>query len=336
MTDRILIVGASWVGDMVMAQPLLARLRAAAPQSPIDVVAPAWVLPIVRRMPEVADLVASPFGHGTLDLRGRWRLARDLARRGYGQAVLLPNSIKSALVPWLAGIPRRTGFLGEHRHGLVNDVRRFDPVAVPRLVDRFLLLGDGPAVEPLPQLVCDPSSRDALLTRLGVDLARPVACLCPGAEYGPAKRWPVRHFGELVRRSSTRPASPCGSWDPRRTPPSRTRSAQRPVVPATCSRGAPISAKPRTSSPCARVVVSNDSGLMHVAAAVGRPVVALFGSSSPDYTPPLSPLARIVRNPVPCSPCFQRVCPLGHFACLEELPVGRVLDQTLSAAGVPA
>ncbi len=335
MNDRILIVGASWVGDMVMAQPLLARLRAAAPQSPIDVLAPAWVLPIVRRMPEVADLVASPFGHGTLDLRGRWRLARDLARRGYGQAVLLPNSIKSALVPWLAGIPRRTGFLGEHRHGLVNDVRRFDPVAVPRLVDRFLLLGDGPAVEPLPQLVCDPSSRDALLTRLGVDLARPVACLCPGAEYGPAKRWPVRHFGELVRRLD---AAGFAVW-------LMGSAKDAPVADEirAAAGGAGHVLAGRTDLgeaadllACARVVVSNDSGLMHVAAAVGRPVVALFGSSSPDYTPPLSPLARIVRNPVPCSPCFQRVCPLGHFACLEELPVGRVLDQTLSAAGVPA
>lgn len=334
MTDRILVVGASWVGDMVMAQPLLARLRAAAPQSPIDVLAPAWVLPIVRRMPEVAELVASPFAHGELDLRGRWRLARDLARRGYGRAVLLPNSIKSALVPWLARIPRRTGFLGEHRHGLVNDIRHFDPQTVPRLVDRFLLLGEGPVVEALPRLACDPATRDALLARLGVDLDRPVACLCPGAEYGPAKRWPVRHFAELVRRLDTTGFAVWLLGSAKDAPVANE-------IRAAGGAGHVLAGRTDLGEAadllaCARVVVSNDSGLMHVAAAVGRPVVALFGSSSPDYTPPLSPRARIVRNPVPCSPCFERVCPLGHFACLEELPVERVLDATLSAARDPA
>lgn len=332
MTDRILVVGPSWVGDMVMAQPMIARLQANG--STVDVFAPGWVLPIVRRMPGIAEAIDSPFAHGELALGRRWRTARSLGARGYRQAVVLPNSLKSALVPWFAGIPRRTGFLGEQRRGLLNDIRQFDAATVPRLVDRFLLLGDGPVVPPLPHLESATNGRDALTARLGITLDRPVACLCPGAEYGPAKRWPVRHFAALARRLRERGFAVwlLGS------------AKDAPVAEAIheASDGAGENLAGRTDLgdaadllACAAVVVSNDSGLMHVAAAVGSPVVALFGSSSPDYTPPLSPVARIVRHPVPCSPCFRRECPLGHFACMEDLSVESVLAETLAAAGNP-
>jgi heptosyltransferase-2 len=248
--------------------------------------------------------------------------------------VVLPNSLKSALVPWLAGIPRRTGFLGEQRRGLLNDIRQFDAARVPRLVDRFLMLGDGPPVPSLPHLQGATNAGDALASRLGITLDRPVACLCPGAEYGPAKRWPVRHFAALARRLRDRGFAVwlLGS------------AKDAPVAEAIreASEGACDNLAGRTDLgdaadllACAAVVVSNDSGLMHVAAAVGSPVVALFGSSSPDYTPPLSPVARIVRHPVPCSPCFRRECPLGHFACMEDLSVESVLAETLAAAGNP-
>jgi heptosyltransferase II len=329
---RILVIGPSWVGDMVMAQPLIARLQAGSPDAVVDVFAPGWVLPIVRRMPGVAAAIDSPFAHGELALGRRWRTARTLNSRGYRQAVVLPNSIKSALVPWFAGIPRRTGFLGEQRRGLLNDIRRFDPATVPRLVDRFLLLGDGPIVAPMPHLECAGDATEALLTSLGLALDKPVACLCPGAEYGPAKRWPVRHFAALARRLAGHGFAVwlLGS------------AKDAPVADAIrdASGGACTSLAGRTDLgnaadllACAAVVVSNDSGLMHVAAAVGSPVVALFGSSSPDYTPPLSGVARIVRHPVPCSPCFQRECPLGHFACMENLSVESVLAESLAAAG---
>lgn len=332
MTDRILVVGPSWVGDMVMAQPLLARLKAAAPAAPIDVFAPAWVLPIVQRMPEVAEALPNPFAHGQLGLAQRWRTARQLARRGYSRAVVLPNSLKSALIPWFARIPQRTGFLGEHRRGLINDIRRYDATAVPRLVDRFLLLGDGPTVAPRPHLTSASTDREALAARLGLTLDRPVACLCPGAEFGPAKRWPTRHFAALALALRDRGFAVWLLGSAKDAPIAEAIHA--------AAADACVSLAGRTDLgeaadllACATVIVSNDSGLMHVAAALDRPVVALFGSSSPDYTPPLSPEARVVRHAVPCSPCFRRECPLGHFACLEDLTVDVVLTETLAAAG---
>lgn len=332
MTDRILVVGPSWVGDMVMAQPLIARLQASG--AAVDVFAPGWVLPIARRMPGIAEAVDSPFAHGELALGRRWRTAKGLRARGYRQAVVLPNSLKSALVPWLAGIPRRTGFLGEQRRVLLNDIRRFDPIAVPRLVDRFLLLGDGPAVVPIPQLESTSAARHALAARLGIRLDQPIACLCPGAEYGPAKRWPVRHFAALARRLRDHGFA---VWLLGSAKDAVVAHAIREASGSACESlaGRTDLGEAADLLACATVVVSNDSGLMHVAAAVGRPVVALFGSSSPDYTPPLSPVARIVRHPVPCSPCFRRECPLGHFACMEDLSLESVLAETLAAAGNP-
>jgi len=332
VTDRILVIGPSWVGDMVMAQPLIARLQANDPGVSVDVFAPGWVLPIVRRMPGVASAIDSPFAHGELALGKRWRTARSLRRRGYRQAVVLPNSLKSAVVPWFAGIPQRTGFLGEQRRGLLNDIRQFDANTVPRLVDRFLLLGDGPMVAPTPHLESAADARDALSTRLGIGLAGQIACLCPGAEYGPAKRWPIRHFASLARQLRDRGFSVWLLGSAKDAP---VAEAIRDASHAACESlaGRTDLGEAADLLACATVVVSNDSGLMHVAAAVGSPVVALFGSSSPDYTPPLSDVARIVRHPVPCSPCFRRECPLGHFACMEDLSVESVLSETLAAAG---
>ena len=317
---------------MVMAQPLVQALAGADGATPVDVLAPDWVLGLVQRMPGVARTVASPFAHGQLALGARRALGRRLAHEGYVRAVVLPNSFKSALVPWFAGIGRRTGFRGEMRLGLLNDIRSLDRATVPRLVDRFLKLatGEGPTPDPSPRLLSDPDRQTGVRQRLGLVDGAPLACLCPGAEYGPAKRWPEAHFATVADALSQRGLQVCLLGSARDAPVAGAIAglARRPVADL-CGRTSLEDAVDLLAG--ARVAVSNDSGLMHVAAAVGCPVAAVFGSSSPDYTPPLSPRARVLRRGLPCSPCFQRECPLGHLDCLRGLAPERVLEavQTL-------
>lgn len=323
-----LIVAPAWIGDAVLAQPLLERIAARDPAGTIDVLAPPWTLAVFRRMPQVAATLALPFGHGELQLGGRRRFARGLRR--YDRAIVLPNSLKSALVPWFAGIPRRTGYRGEMRYGLLNDMHRLDQAALPRLVERYAALAQprGETLErpvPDPRLAVDAASRAATLRKFGVDTAAPVAVLAPGAEYGPAKRWPARHFAALARAFAERGFRVWLLGSKADAP--VTAEIQR-LCAGLCTDFAG-----RTSldeaidliSHAARVV-TNDSGLMHVAAALDRPMVALFGSSSPAYTPPLSRHARVVSLHLACSPCFARTCPLGHTDCLEKLDPKLVLD----------
>lgn len=325
-----LIVGPSWVGDLVMAQPLVARLHAEAPDRPIDVLAPEWVRGLVARMPGVSECITSPFRHGEFALRARWRLGRELARRAYRQAIVLPNSAKSALVPWFAGIPQRTGFRGEFRFGLLNDIRPLDRVLTPRLVDRFAQLAGAGARAPAPVLTSSAEQQRDTLRALDLTRDRPIACLCPGAEYGPAKRWPEAHFAATARDLHSKGFAVWLLGSPK----------DRPVAETIAAAAGPeaLVLAGRTSLEqvvdllaMADLVISNDSGLMHIAAALDRPQIALYGSSSPEYTPPLSRRSRIVRHPVPCSPCFARQCPLGHLRCLRDLTPERVMAEVQSA-----
>ncbi len=320
---RTLIVAPSWIGDAVLSQPLLARLKNQSPDGAIDVLAPAWVLPVYRHMPEVADTIDSPFRHGELALGARWRLARQLAARGYRRCFVLPNSFKSALLPWFARIPERIGYVGELRQPLLSDARRLDRVALPLMVERFAWLSqprEAPLARPLPapRLIADAGARDAMLARLGLERPARLACFCPGAEYGPAKRWPERYFAELARRLA---AEGYAIW-------LLGSARDRPVADSIAAGsdglarnlcGATTLTDAILTLAGADLVVTNDSGLMHVAAAFDRPMLAIFGSSSPGFTPPLSPAAQVARLDLPCSPCFQRVCPLGHFNCMIRL-----------------
>lgn len=321
------MVAPSWIGDAVLSHPLLARLEEADPGGAIDVLAPPWVLPVYRRMPQVAQAIANPFGHGELRLAERRRFAKALAP--YDRAVVLPNSFKSALIPWHAGIGRRTGYRGEMRVLLLNDRRALDAQALPLIVERYAALAQ-PAGEalrrplPQPRLAVDPGAAQATAARHGLRLDAPVAAFAPGAEYGPAKRWPPRHFAQLARSLAGRGYQVwlLGS----------KKDAEATAAVAGAAPGGCADLAGRTSldeaiellSLAARVV-TNDSGLMHVAAALDRPLAAIFGSSSPAFTPPLSDKARVVSLRLSCSPCFARTCPLGHTNCLEMLPPADVL-----------
>lgn len=323
-----LIIGPSWVGDTVISQSLLKLLIQQNPAAQIDYLAPPWTLPLLARMPEVRRGISNPFGHGALCLGARHALGKSLRDRAYDQALVLPNSWKSALIPWFAGIPLRTGFRGEARWGLLNDVRQLDAAALPQMVQRFaaLALPAGAALPPsLPQptLQSTTAQQQALLARLGLPTDKPAIAFCPGAEYGPAKRWPEVHFSALARLLAARG---CVVW--------LIGSPKDHAVAEAIAQGAAGScinlcgktdiAEAADLLAASQLVVTNDSGLMHVAAAVGRPVIALYGSSSPQFTPPLSADARVLTLNIECSPCFERECPLGHFKCLKDLSPERV------------
>ncbi len=346
--ERILIVAPAWIGDAILSEPLIALVRDPYTTPIVDVLAPTWCAPVFARMRGVGRVVVSPIAHGRLDWRARKRLARELAGNGYTRAIVLPNSWKSALVPWLARIPRRTGYRGEGRYGLLNDVRRLDRKALPRLVDRFAALAVTPGelvpLPPRPVLVPDLANRSAAVRALRLRFDRKTAILCPGAEYGPAKRWPPTHFAELAARLMADGLQVWLVGSP------NDRLAAESVLQAAGESGRQMRDLTGNTDlgtaidllSLATIVVSNDSGLMHAAAAVGVPMVALFGSSSPVYTPPLSGAAQVARIDIACSPCFKRECPLGHFRCMRDLAPRAVYDlaqlvlSTETADGPPA
>jgi heptosyltransferase II len=303
-----------------MAQPLLTRLREKRPDMAIDVLAPPWVAPVLRRMAEVDEVIETRLVHGALQLRERWRLGRSLRARGYSQAIVLPNTWKSALLPFFADIPLRSGYPGESRYGLLNllyrstyRATRGEPMSL-----HYTRLSEAPGTLPAlqlpqPSLQSDRAKAARAAAKFGVPERYTV--FCPGAEFGPAKRWP--YFAQLAHKMDSAVVLLGSAADAE-----------------ACAGIAGINLAGKTTLDeaidliaGAERVVSNDSGLMHVAAALARPQVALFGSSSPEHTPPQSSAARVLWLKIECSPCFQRTCPLGHFRCMRDLSAERVLDE---------
>jgi len=330
MMERILIVGPAWVGDMVMAQSLFKVLHERSSQTEIDVLAPAWTEPLLKCMPEVRQAIAMPLGHGQLGLGVRRRLGVALRAHQYDQAIVLPGSFKSALVPFFAKIPKRTGFTGELRWGLLNDVRPLDKLKLSMTVQRFVALGrdinqGGSGNIPVPRLDIKQSVIAEALGRL--TLARPaksVLALCPGAEYGPAKQWPAEYFAEIAR------ARVAAGWDVWVFGSEKDRAIAETICDLSGTES--INLAGRTSLQDAihllaltDAVVSNDSGLMHVASALDKPLVAIYGSSSPNFTPPLHDKASIISLGLECSPCFKRECPYGHTNCLRNIKPETIL-----------
>ena len=321
---KILVVAPSWIGDAMLAQPMLVRLKQRYPDAQIDMLAPPWTAALLRQMPEVNAVITNPFPHGALNLFARYRLGRQLRTAGYHKAIVLPNSFKSALVPFFARIPQRTGFVGEMRYGLLNDTRKLKKSALPLMVERFAQLAEalGDAIQrpiPQPKLHVSAEQQRNTLKKFGLTVTQQsIAVFCPGAEYGPAKRWPVAYFAQLAQQMHAQGYSVwlIGS--------AKDKEIGDKIVAlgnGDCQNlcGATDLADALVLLSCADLVVSNDSGLMHLAAALDRPMLALYGSSSPRFTPPLSTQARVLKLELPCSPCFKRECPLGHFNCMVKL-----------------
>jgi heptosyltransferase-2 len=330
----ILIVAPSWIGDTILAQPLLALLKRNHPAARIDVLAPDWSAPLLARMDEVDAVIANPFRHGEFNFGARRALGRRLASADYAECYVLPNSWKSALAPFFAGIPRRIGYQGESRYLLLNRRHRPDAARHPQLVQRYAALaGPLPDSLPMPHLTSTTEQQEAARRVLDLPLDAAPIVFCPGAEYGPAKRWPAQHFAALAQlvASPRRPVWLIGSEKDAATGDAIAATAGGAAV-NLCGRSTLEQAIDLIAS--ASCVVSNDSGLMHVAAALDRPLIALYGSSSAAYTPPLSQKARIISRKLPCSPCFKRECPLGHFDCLNGIDpqqVATAINQALRA-----
>ncbi len=318
---------------MVMVQSLFMSLKRQNQENTIDVVAPAWSAPVIARMPEVRCVIEVDITHGELQLAKRIKIGKSL-RHQYDQAIILPRSFKSALIPYFAKIPQRTAYRGEMRYGIVNDMRRLDKNITFKAVERYVNLGEeasnlmqAPKIR-FPKLQVDLDKRHKAALRLGVHETMPAVALMPGAEFGPSKRWPAQYFGEIASIFKQEGykvyifGSPKDHVIGEEIVASSNDSATNLCGQTTLEEVIDLIS-------LVKIAITNDSGLMHIAAAVDRPVVVIYGSITPEYTPPLSNVAEIQYLNLDCSPCWQKLCPYGHYNCLRNLAVSRVYESAI-------
>ncbi len=328
--QKILIVSPAWVGDMVMSQVLYKLLKEQNPDVIIDVVAPKHSGPLAARMPEIRDFIELPLGHGAFGLKTRYEIGKRLRAQQYDQAIVLPNSFKSAFIPFFFFFPKRTGWLGEMRLGLLNDFRLLDKQKYPLMIERFAALAFDkhhtlPDKLPWPNLHARAEDVKKACAQYNITLnEQKILALCPGAEFGPAKRWPAEHFAIVAKTMLDQGWQVWLFGSPKEQPQADT------IQEVTDNRCVNLVGKTALADAidlmsCATAVVSNDSGLMHIAAALKRPLVVMYGSSSPSFTPPLSEKVRVLNLHLECSPCFKRTCPLEHLKCLQDLKPQQVI-----------
>lgn len=327
---KVLIIAPSWVGDMVMAQTLFKLLKSQYGDALIlDVYVNGWAGGLLSRMEEVNSVINNPFAHGELSLFRRISQGFKLRSNTYDQVFVLPNSLKSAITPFFAKIKKRSGFVGEKRYLLLNDIYQLNKQELPLMVERFCALANkGKRLQNIefPKLMVDATNQVQLYTKFGLDASKPMIAFCPAAEFGPAKRWPTNYFAKLADLLVQRNYQIIILGSAKDTEISQA------IIDAVAHKAGVFDLCGKTNLTDvidllggAFRVVSNDSGLMHIACAVGVPVVALYGSSSPGFTPPLSKKAQIIKVELECSPCFQRTCRYGHYNCLKFIMPEMVL-----------
>lgn len=327
---RYLVVGPSWIGDMVMAQSLFITLRRLYPDCVIDVISPEWSLPLLERMPEVSSGISLPVLHGQLSLMTRVKKGLSLRKNEYTHAIVIPRSWKSALVPYFANIPVRTGYRGEMRYGLLNDMRILDKRVLKQTVQRYVAhayqneITKVPEI-PFPELSVDEANRSKVLLDFSLDHERRIIGMMPGAEYGVAKQWPVANYAELATKlvKSGYQVWVLGS--------SKDEEAGQKIIEGVKDSAVNLCGQTKLTDvvdllSCMEQVVTNDSGLMHVAAAMGVRVNAIYGSSTPAYTPPLTKNSKVFYTDRECSPCFSRTCRYGHYKCLVDIFTDEIFD----------
>jgi heptosyltransferase-2 len=341
--NRILIIAPNWIGDAVMSQPLLANLKVKYPQCQIDVLATSWVAPIYRACSEVQQVIEARLEHQQLQWGLRKQLARQLEEHQYDACYVLPNSLKSALIPWLANIPFRIGYRGEMRFGLIN-ITLDNPskinrppmakhyLALSSVLDHSLELNANETGNPKLNIALEAKESISAKLQAASIQEKSIYALCPGAEYGVTKRWPADHFAALAQQLITREPDAhvilLGSNGDHALAESIRTQAKNDLhihkIHNWCGKTSLDEAIALIGM--SKMLVSNDSGLMHIGAALKVPQVAIFGSSDPNHTPPLSNMAKVLWLNLPCSPCHKRECPLGHLKCLKDIPPENVLD----------
>ncbi len=338
--NRILIIAPNWIGDAVMSQPLLANLKVIYPRSQIDVLASPWVAPIYRACAEVHQVIEARLEHKQLQWGLRKQLAKQIELNQYNACFVLPNSLKSALIPWLANIPLRIGYRGEMRFGLINfALDNPSKINRPPMANHYLALSkvlDHSAGADVNQQV-DPKLNISLAAKQAISAKlqaagindKSIYVFCPGAEYGVTKRWPTEHFATLgLQLIASEPDTHVillgGKGDHALGEDIRIKTNNSLQIHNWCGDTS-LDEAIALIGMC-KALVSNDSGLMHIGAALKVPQVAIFGSSDPHHTPPLSHKAKVIWLNLPCSPCHKRVCPLGHLKCLKDISPDNVFE----------
>lgn len=342
-SKKILVIGPSWVGDMIMAQSLFKVIKQHNSAAIIDVMAPAWTKALLERMLEVRKAIPMPLGHGQLQLKIRYQLAKKLALEAYDEAIVLPNSLKSALIPFFAKIPKRTGFRGEFRYVLLNNIYKLDKAYLTMTVQRFVYLAIAKKLAlkkiPIPKLSTNNQQVKTTLSNFLLSTEKPILALCAGAEYGKSKQWPAKYFAEIAKIKIK------AGWDIWIFGSEKDKGSANEInkilgrYKELGQKAINLCGKTSLSQAIdllsvSHAVISNDSGLMHLAASLAVPVVGVYGSTDPNFTPPLGKNTRITTLNLTCSPCFKRDCPLGHNDCMEKLmpeevalSLQRLLDQ---------
>jgi heptosyltransferase-2 len=330
---KILVIGPAWVGDMVMAQALFKLLKSQNPAVSIDVLAPDWSRPLLERMPEVNNAIPMPIGHSEIRLKLRYQIGKQLRCQNYHQAIVIPNSFKSALIPFFAKIPKRTGWCRELRSILLTDARSLDKKQWPLIVQSYLALGLAKNqslpvawAKPLLEVGYDRLNQVREQYGLLADEA-PVLAICPGAEFGPAKRWPAAYYAEVANFFLRQ------DWQVWIFGSPKDSEVAAEIQAITHERSRDLTGRTSLASAIdllslAKLVISNDSGLMHIAAALRIPQIAIYGPTPPDIAPPLNEHYKILYLDAACSPCFQRQCPLTNniHQCMQGLQPKQVLQ----------
>ena len=318
-TQKLLIIPQNWLGDIVMSQTLLKKIKSNNPKTSIDILVNSSLKNLVERMPEINKVIILDCSHRELGLFKRLRLAKEIKKSSYDRSIVLSRSLKSSLIPYFAKIPIRTGELGELRYLLINDLKEFSKESRRKTASRYISMysdnNEKLSENYYPSLDSNSENIKNLSEKYDLKKDKKVIIFAPGAAFGPSKMWPVNKFRELGKKlNNDFKILILGS--------NNEKSIGNDIV--TNKNMVNLCGKTSIADAVdlmhiSKFCVSNDSGLMHLAAATNTKSISIYGSTSPDFTPPLTKNKDIHYKGMSCSPCFEKKCKYGHYNCLVDI-----------------